>query len=102
MLRRPGSWRRRLLPRLHAKPGPETSNPEALLGGSWVVISGVIIKVSIVITHIKGLITLLITTHEPPSNPRGSGSRRTIGDRYRSLGLMGLGFRVYGVYGLGV
>ena len=39
----------------------------ALLGGSWVVISGVISRVTILITHIRGLITLLITTHEPPS-----------------------------------
>ena len=35
-----------------------------LLGGSWVVISGVISRVTI---HVRGLITLLITTHEPPS-----------------------------------
>ena len=28
---------------------------------------GVIRKVTIVITHIRGLITILITTHEPPS-----------------------------------
>ena len=34
----------------------------ALLGGSWVVISGVIIKVTIVITHIQGLINLLVST----------------------------------------
>ena len=40
---------------------------EGLLGGSWVVISGVISKVTIVITHIRELITILITTHEPPS-----------------------------------
>ena len=40
---------------------------QALLGGSWGVISGVISKVTIVITHIMGLITPLITTHEPPS-----------------------------------
>ena len=40
-----------------------------LLGGSWVVVSGVISKVTIVITHIRGLITILIiTTHEPPSS----------------------------------
>ena len=38
-----------------------------LLGGSWVVISGVTGKVTIVITHIRGLITILTTTHEPPS-----------------------------------
>ena len=34
-----------------------------LLGGSWVVIIGVISRVTI---HIRGLITPLITTHEPP------------------------------------
>ena len=38
-----------------------------LLGGSWVVISGVISRITIVITRIRGLITLLITTHEHPS-----------------------------------
>ena len=31
------------------------------------VISGVISRVPILITHIRGLITPLITTHEPPS-----------------------------------
>ena len=40
-----------------------------VLGGSWVVISGVISRVSILIAHIRGLVTPLITTHEPPSNP---------------------------------
>ena len=40
-----------------------------LLGGSWVVISEVISRVTIVITQIRGLITPLITTHEPPSSP---------------------------------
>ena len=39
----------------------------ALLGGSWVVISGVISRVTTIITHVRGLITLLIATHEPPS-----------------------------------
>ena len=40
----------------------------AVLGGSWVVISRVIIsRVTILITHIRGLINPLITTHEPPS-----------------------------------
>ena len=38
-----------------------------ILGGSWVVISGVISRVTTSITHIRGLITPLITTHEPPS-----------------------------------
>ena len=31
------------------------------------VISRAIIGVTVLITHIRGLITLLITTHEPPS-----------------------------------
>ena len=38
-----------------------------LLGGSWVVISRVISRLTILITHTRGLITLLITTPEPPS-----------------------------------
>ena len=38
-----------------------------LLGGSWVAISGVLSNVTIVITHIRALITPLITTHAPPS-----------------------------------
>ena len=42
-----------------------------LLGASWVVLSGAISKVTIVITHIKGLITILITAHEPASTPLG-------------------------------
>ena len=33
----------------------------------YLVISGVTSKVTIVITHIRGPITILITTHEPPS-----------------------------------
>ena len=40
----------------------------ALRGGSWVLITRVISRVTIItITHIRGLITPLITTHEPPS-----------------------------------
>ena len=38
-----------------------------VLGGPWVVISGDISRVTIIITHIRGLITPLITTHEPSS-----------------------------------
>ena len=33
------------------------------------VISRVITRVTILIAHIRGLITPLITTHEPPSRP---------------------------------
>ena len=32
-----------------------------LLGGSWVVISGVISRATIIISHIRGLITPFIT-----------------------------------------
>ena len=39
----------------------------AVLGGSWVVISGVISMVTLILTHFRGLITPFITTHEPPS-----------------------------------
>ena len=40
----------------------------SILGGSWVVITRVITRVTILITHIRGLITPLITTHEPSSS----------------------------------
>ena len=40
---------------------------KGLLGGSWVVRSVVISRVTVVITHIRGLISILTTTHEPPS-----------------------------------
>ena len=40
-----------------------------LLGGSWVVISGVISPLIRVITIVTLLITPLISTHEPPSRP---------------------------------
>ena len=41
------------------------------LGGSWVAISRVISRVTILITHIRGLITPLITTLSPkPLNPK--------------------------------
>ena len=39
-----------------------------LLGGSRVVISTVISRVTILLTHIRGHITPIITTHEPPSS----------------------------------
>ena len=38
-----------------------------MLGGSWVVISRVIGRITIVVTYVRGLITPLLTTHEPPS-----------------------------------
>ena len=46
---------------------PQSREP---LGGSWVLLSRVISRVTIHITHIRGLVTPPITTHEPPStNP---------------------------------
>ena len=41
-----------------------------LLGGSWLVISRVISRITRVITHNRGLITPLIPTPEPPSTSR--------------------------------
>ena len=49
------------------RPGSVLGLSEALLGGSWVVRSRIISRVTILITHIWGLITLLITTPGPPS-----------------------------------
>ena len=37
------------------------------LGGSWLVISRVIGRITLLITYIRALITPLITTYEPPS-----------------------------------
>ena len=42
--------------------------PPALLGGSWVVVSRVMSRVTILIIHIGGLTTPLTNTHEPPSD----------------------------------
>ena len=39
----------------------------SIRAGSWVVRSRVISRITIVISHIRGLTTPLITTHEPPS-----------------------------------
>ena len=38
-----------------------------LLKGSWDLVSRVIIRVTILITPIKGLVTLLTKSHDPPS-----------------------------------
>ena len=43
----------------HLDHGSRTS----ILGGSWVVISGVISRVTMLITHIRGLKTPLMTIH---------------------------------------
>ena len=51
---------------------PQNSKPTrpSLLGGSWVVISGVISPLIWVITIVTLLITPLKTTHEPPSSAK--------------------------------
>ena len=54
----------------------EPSKPESFLGGSWVVLSGVISRVSILTTHNRVLITQLITTHEPPSGCYSGKARK--------------------------
>ena len=38
-----------------------------VLGRSWVVVSRVISRVTVVITHTRGLRAQIITTHGPPS-----------------------------------
>ena len=42
---------------------------EAVLGGSWVVINGVISRATI---HVRGLVTPFITTNEPLSRSLGN------------------------------
>ena len=39
-----------------------------LLGGSWVVVSRIISSITILITHIRGLITLLTRRVQVPNN----------------------------------
>ena len=52
----------------------EAPNIDSLLGGSWVVISGVISPLIWVITIVTLLITPLIPNHEPPSISTGQGA----------------------------
>ena len=54
---------------MHSEKPPKNPEPylRPLLGGSWVVISRLKSRVTILITHIRGLISPLIATHEPPS-----------------------------------
>ena len=49
-------------------PGPLSESKPLLLGGSWVAISRVRSRITIiVITHIEGLVAPLKSAHEPPS-----------------------------------
>ena len=57
----------------------EALSPANILGGSWLAISRVVSRVTIVITYIRRLTTPLITTHEPPSTDLHLGfSRHTL------------------------
>ena len=49
--------------------GAEALARKRLLGGSWAVISRDMSRVTILITHIRGLITLLTATHETSKQP---------------------------------
>ena len=68
-----------LRPRSLESPGPELPVAPPLLGGSWVVVSGVISRVTTVMSHIRGFITLLITTHELPIESMQLLVRRSTG-----------------------
>ena len=81
--------------------------PKALLGGSGVAISGVISPLRWVLSIVTLLITLVITTHEPPSFRRRSSptlpmplrcSNAVRGTKGRGAAgrtsFVGLGFRV--------
>ena len=77
-----------------------------VLGCSWVVVSGVISRVTIIITRVKGLITPLMTTHEPQVHYTPTSFRRAQpqeGELLR-LGLgdeVGFGFCVFRGLGYG-
>ena len=60
-------------------------NNYLLRGGSWVGISGVISPLIWVITIVILLITLLITTHEPPSRAWKLALRESEGQALQGL-----------------
>ena len=59
-----------------------------ILKGSWDLVTRVIIRVTILITPIKVLITLLTKSHDPPS--------RTLGLRFRFRAVRGFGGPCWG------
>ena len=65
-----------------------------LLKGSWVVISVVISRVARILADNKGLITPLLTTHEPPSRVWGF-----MVQGFKGSGIPCSGFRVWGCRG---
>ena len=65
-----------------------------LLGGSCVVISRHISRITTVMSYIRGLITPLITTHEPPSVLCAFCVCCFV---CLGIRVLGLGFRVWGL-----
>ena len=61
--------------RFRLAPGSGKQPFRGLLGGSWVIIGGVTSPLIWVISIVTLRITLLITTHEPPSRVEESGLR---------------------------
>ena len=55
------------------------------LGGSWVAISGVISLLIWAISIVTLLVSLLITTHEPPTGGEEVGQSSTFGKHCRNL-----------------
>ena len=74
-----------------------------LFGGSWVAINGVLSRVAILVSDIRGLLTPLVTTHEPPS--RFWKLRRVRANKLQASQALGSGLRFYvckkGLKGLG-
>ena len=64
-----------------------------MVGGPGVVISRAISRVTIFITHIRGPITLLITTPEPPSGWYKEVNSGVVTD-YLAGGLSGSGVKI--------
>ena len=69
----------------------------SVLGGSWVVISGIISRLTLIITHLRGLIAKITTTHEPSSRFVGHE-----GFAVWDFGCTRLGFRAFRAYGVAV
>ena len=67
-----------------------------MLGGSWVVISRVLSRVAILITHIRGLITPSTRLLDSKASPGVGPWEATLPPELKGLGFraLGLGFRV--------
>ena len=61
---------------------------DPLLGGSWVVISGVMSPPIWVISIVTLLIALLITTHDPQSSVADAGAAGAASGRRRGFGVL--------------